>query len=61
MEHSEWLPWIAKNCPLAQRKARDELRKTVFSFAHNMGKTLIDIEAKLDELLTEQAEKGGTT
>jgi hypothetical protein len=37
------------------------LRKAVFSFAQDMGKTLIDIEAKLGKLLTEQEGKGGAS
>jgi hypothetical protein len=61
MKHVEWLPWIAENCPFAEQTASDELRKVLFSFAQDMGKTLIAIEAMSGELLTDKAAKVGTT
>lgn len=59
MEQSEWLPWVVENCPFGEQAKRDELRRVLFSFTQDMGRTLIDIETKLDELLTEQAAKVG--
>jgi hypothetical protein len=55
MESDEWLPWVIENCPFAEQTARDDLRKVLFGFTQDMGKTIIDIEMKLDQLLINKA------
>jgi hypothetical protein len=57
MDEDEWHSWLTENCPFAEQSERDRLREVLFAFTQDMGRTLIGIEGKLDQLHIERTVK----